>query len=123
MGNFKSNKNSGRGKRRFSGSRSFGGGFGRSRGGSRFGGRGEGSFQRGQKYDAICSKCKKKCRVPFKPTGNKPVLCSDCFKDNNSGGAGNGEMSSEQFKQINEKLDKIILFLENLNKKDKDSDK
>lgn len=29
---------------------------------------------------AICSKCDRECMVPFKPTGTKPVLCSNCFK-------------------------------------------
>jgi len=31
-------------------------------------------------YKAVCSKCGKDCEVPFKPTGEKPVFCSDCFK-------------------------------------------
>ena len=30
-------------------------------------------------HDAICSKCNKECKVPFKPTQGKPVYCSDCF--------------------------------------------
>lgn len=30
-------------------------------------------------FDAICSKCKKNCKVPFRPTGDKPVYCRDCF--------------------------------------------
>ena len=29
---------------------------------------------------AICSECGEKCEVPFKPTGDKPVLCSKCFE-------------------------------------------
>jgi len=31
-------------------------------------------------HKAVCSKCGKDCEVPFKPTGEKPVFCSDCFK-------------------------------------------
>jgi len=31
-------------------------------------------------HKAICSECGKKCEVPFKPTGDKPVLCSNCFE-------------------------------------------
>lgn len=31
-------------------------------------------------HDATCAKCKKNCQVPFKPNGQKPVLCMDCFK-------------------------------------------
>ena len=33
----------------------------------------------GQKFDAICAKCAKKCQVPFQPNGKKPVYCRDCF--------------------------------------------
>jgi CxxC-x17-CxxC domain-containing protein len=32
-----------------------------------------------QKFDAICSNCGKKCQVPFRPDGTKPVYCKDCF--------------------------------------------
>jgi CxxC-x17-CxxC domain-containing protein len=32
-----------------------------------------------QKFDAICSNCGKKCQVPFRPDGQKPVYCKDCF--------------------------------------------
>jgi len=30
-------------------------------------------------YDAICANCGKPCKVPFKPTEDRPVYCSDCF--------------------------------------------
>jgi CxxC-x17-CxxC domain-containing protein len=32
-----------------------------------------------QKFDAVCSNCGKKCQVPFRPDGTKPVYCKDCF--------------------------------------------
>jgi CxxC-x17-CxxC domain-containing protein len=32
-----------------------------------------------QKFDALCSNCGKKCQVPFRPDGTKPVYCKDCF--------------------------------------------
>ncbi len=32
------------------------------------------------KHQAVCAKCGKTCEVPFKPTGDKPVYCSECFK-------------------------------------------
>ena len=35
---------------------------------------------RHQMYPAVCSNCGKDCEVPFKPTGERPVFCSDCFK-------------------------------------------
>jgi CxxC-x17-CxxC domain-containing protein len=30
-------------------------------------------------YKAICADCKKECEVPFKPSGERPVYCKDCF--------------------------------------------
>ena len=30
-------------------------------------------------HKAICSECGSRCELPFKPTGDKPVFCSDCF--------------------------------------------
>ena len=30
-------------------------------------------------HKATCAECKRNCEVPFKPSGNKPVLCRDCF--------------------------------------------
>ena len=30
-------------------------------------------------YDAVCAECGKPCQVPFKPTGERPVYCSECF--------------------------------------------
>lgn len=32
-----------------------------------------------QMYPAICDECGRETRVPFQPSGNKPVYCSDCF--------------------------------------------
>ena len=63
-----------------------GGGF---KGKSSFGGdRGHGGGNRGGNdrsvtmHAATCSGCKKSCEVPFKPNGEKPVFCSDCFSKN-----------------------------------------
>ena len=41
--------------------------------------------ERPQMYEAICSDCGKKCEVPFKPTGDKPVYCSQCFTKHGGG--------------------------------------
>ena len=30
-------------------------------------------------HKAICEECKKECEVPFKPSGDRPVYCKDCF--------------------------------------------
>lgn len=32
-------------------------------------------------YDAICARCGKPCKVPFKPKGDRPVYCSACFAE------------------------------------------
>jgi len=36
---------------------------------------------RSSMHKAVCDKCGKPCEVPFKPTGDKPIFCSDCFKN------------------------------------------
>ena len=52
------------------------GGYGNG-GGSSYGG----SRDRGTRemFTATCSNCGNTASVPFRPTGNKPVYCSDCF--------------------------------------------
>jgi len=35
---------------------------------------------RREMFDTVCSNCGDSCRVPFEPTGTKPVYCSECFK-------------------------------------------
>ncbi|MBR6030206.1 MAG: zinc-ribbon domain containing protein [Clostridia bacterium] len=30
-------------------------------------------------HDAICANCGKECKVPFVPSGDRPVYCSECF--------------------------------------------
>ncbi|QNO15756.1 zinc-ribbon domain containing protein [Alkalicella caledoniensis] len=36
---------------------------------------------RGQRelFDVVCSECGTDTKVPFRPTGDKPVYCRDCF--------------------------------------------
>ncbi|MFA6024347.1 MAG: CxxC-x17-CxxC domain-containing protein [Candidatus Gracilibacteria bacterium] len=31
-------------------------------------------------YEAECAECGDRCEVPFRPTGNRPVFCRDCFR-------------------------------------------
>ncbi len=88
--------------------RSFGGGRDRGRG---FGGRDGG---RREFHDVICDKCKKECKVPFKPSTDKPVLCSDCFEKKGGSSRGGSGVSKEQFDQVNKKLDKILKVLQEL---------
>ena len=35
-------------------------------------------------FDAVCDECGKPCKVPFKPNGEKPVYCSECFAKRNA---------------------------------------
>lgn len=79
MGNFNRDNRSGgdRGNR-------FGGSGKSFHGGNRFGGGGKsfgGGFAKPQMHDTICSQCGKPCQVPFRPTGDREVFCSNCFKD------------------------------------------
>jgi CxxC-x17-CxxC domain-containing protein len=41
--------------------------------------RGPRSFGPREMHKATCSKCKKECEVPFKPTEGKPVYCKECY--------------------------------------------
>ena len=136
MGNFRSNDRGGRSD----GFRGRSGGFNRSRGG--FGDRGSfgnrGGFNRNRRpaemYDAVCDKCKKECQVPFRPSAGKPVLCSDCFRQDGGSrqdkgfssrgnrSSGSPGISADQFKQINTKLDKILNVLENIEIVDEDEE-
>ncbi len=38
-------------------------------------------------YQAVCADCRKGCEVPFKPTGDRPVYCKECFSRRKSNGA------------------------------------
>jgi len=124
MGNFEDNRNSGRSRDR-QGSGNRGGGYSggnRDRGGNRGGGFNRSSGP-SEMHNVICDQCKAECQVPFKPSNNKPVLCSNCFskaKGSDRGGSRNnssvaqGGVSQEQFNQLNTKLDKIINILQEL---------
>ena len=45
-------------------------------------GGGYGGYERAPRemFSATCSSCGKEAQVPFRPTGSKPVYCSDCFR-------------------------------------------
>ena len=114
MGNFNRDRGSRDGDHR-----SFGGGF-----------RDRGGYSRGRRDDkqmfrAVCSKCGKDCEVPFRPTGDKPVYCSDCFEKMGDRGERKSfnrprfrERRSQdnqykaQFEAVNAKLDKILNLLQ-----------
>jgi len=95
------------------------------RGGSRFGGRGGGGGDR-QMHQATCASCGRDCRVPFRPTGDKPVYCSNCFEkrggNENRRFSGRDDRSDRapqrsgpdyqaQFDAVNQKLDTVLELL------------
>ena len=74
------------------------GNFNRDGGRGGFGGRDGGRPEFKKKWDggdrnraqtmhkATCANCGKTCEVPFRPNGEKPVYCSDCFGAMRDGG-------------------------------------
>jgi len=65
----------------FQGGGNRGGGFRGGNGGGRpsFGGNRGGDRREVTMHKAVCDECHKTCEVPFRPSGDKPVYCSDCF--------------------------------------------
>jgi CxxC-x17-CxxC domain-containing protein len=91
---------------------------------------GRGGFGRPGMHQAVCSECGRRCEVPFKPTGEKPVYCNDCFRLKKSASfgqpakesynrpsygdkkpTGNDPALRDQLAQLNVKLDKILKML------------
>jgi CxxC-x17-CxxC domain-containing protein len=64
-------------------------------------------FQEKRMYSGICTECGNKCEVPFRPTGGKPLYCSNCFRK----GDDTGGKNTEQFEILNAKLDTILKLL------------
>jgi CxxC-x17-CxxC domain-containing protein len=48
-------------------------------------------------HKAICSTCGKDCEVPFRPTGDKPIYCNDCFSANRGGDRGGDRFLRKDF--------------------------
>ena len=91
---------------------------------SRDSGRDPGRFNRNnrdvQMTKVTCASCGNNCEVPFKPTSNRPVYCSNCFSKNGDSNnkrtpsrsfSSKNSSSSKEFEMINEKLDKILKIL------------
>jgi len=36
-------------------------------------------FKERSMHKAVCADCGKSCDVPFKPSGDRPVYCRECF--------------------------------------------
>ena len=100
-------------------------------GGRRYGG---GDFRRRdsgprEMHKAVCDECGKSCEVPFRPTGDKPIYCNDCFEKRGGGSSRRSSRRSsgrpgfekrdntnkqllEQVNSLNTKLDRILKVLE-----------
>jgi len=89
------------------------------RGGKRFGG---GGSRDRELFPAVCDSCGKNCKVPFRPSGSKPVYCSDCFEQHQDGrgnrssyapraSAYSDSGTQKQLEDMNRKLDTIINLL------------
>jgi len=89
-------------------------------------------FEDKQMYRAVCAECGKDCEVPFRPTNNKPVYCSNCFDKQSDGGTRAGSRSGggnsdfreiiEQIRKLNVKFDTLVEMLApnaSIGKKDK----
>ncbi len=48
------------------------------RGGQRGGG---GGYNNKPRYNVVCSACGCETTVPFEPKGDRPVYCSDCYRN------------------------------------------
>ena len=56
-------------------------------GGGGGGGGGFGGMRR-EMHPAVCAECGKDTEVPFRPTGERPVYCSDCYRQLGPSGGG-----------------------------------
>ena len=70
-------------------------------------------FDKKRMFEAICSNGGIKCEVLFRPAGDKPVYCSDCFrKKGKASAAGQApDQIRQQLEVLNSKLDKILQAL------------
>ncbi len=123
------------------------------RGGSSSGGAGRGGFKGGFRggsdrggdrdsrpvtmHSAKCDSCGKTCEVPFRPTGERPVYCRDCFagraamggdrserKDYRSAPrdfapgpqkvSGNNDEVKKQLETMNSKLERLFTSIQTL---------
>jgi CxxC-x17-CxxC domain-containing protein len=72
-------------------------------------------------FSAVCDDCGKDCKVPFKPSSDKPIYCSECFdkrgggRDGGNRGGGNrnsgNNVQNDQLEAINGKLDRLLSIL------------
>ena len=96
MKTFNRNNKSGERKRdKEFGRKDYGGGEGR-----RFGGGGAG---KPSMHEAICSDCGKECKVPFRPTSDRPIFCSSCFEKHGNVSPGRSERRNDERSNFGDK--------------------
>jgi CxxC-x17-CxxC domain-containing protein len=72
-------------------------------------------------HRVTCDECGESCEVPFRPSGDKPVYCSDCFEteghsnSRKSDRSKGPDKSNKKHDEINAKLDKILSLLKGMN--------
>ncbi len=96
---FRKDKPSFGGKPKFAGGKKFGG---PGRGHDRGHGRSERPGEDRELFKATCSSCSKSCEVPFRPSGDKPVFCRECFANKDQGGdrfSGRGESRGNDYRK------------------------
>jgi len=100
-------------------------------GGGRYGGGGFRRRDSGRRemHKAVCDECGESCEVPFRPSRDKPIYCSNCFEKKDGGSSRrSGRKSSgrsdfgkrddtnkqllEQVSSLNAKLDRILKVVE-----------
>ena len=85
-------------------------------------------LETGQMHKAVCDECGQNCEVPFRPSGDKPIYCSNCFENKGGGSKGSSRRSSgssnygkqdntnkqllDQVTSLNKKLDRILTVIE-----------
>ena len=70
---------------------------------------GRSDYEEKRMFAATCDKCGNACEVPFRPTGDRPVYCKQCF--GKKGSRDDRSDKNEQFNILNAKLDKILSAL------------
>lgn len=78
-----------------------------------------GRSDRREMYSAKCDECGNRCELPFRPSSNKPVYCSECFEDKGEGRGSRNSMDEKNLEQLEErledleeKIDKILYILD-----------
>ncbi len=67
--------------------------------------RGSRNDRRDESTTVTCSDCGTECTVPFVPRNNKPLYCSDCFRQNKPQDSGNDRYSRDDRGSRNDRRD------------------